>query len=312
MSPPGWANPFQKDFLQSLIPEYEQCKAARNYKDFWPRLFDLYLKKFPLLEELYPGAQLSELNEEQFENYKARLAKLQQRLKEWYRWQMNPRRSRNMSSTITPKAIRHLYNSQSRNPKVYEAFAKLYPELTHDANGAACSAEGLRGRRKLAKWYSTCKKLLSEATPEQLSAVEALLSAKKEEKEEEEKGNASFQKSYDLLPGVFEAVLEPAVRKAGVMAFVTIVGPVPAHGGKILANAFQYGGKEDTPLFSKAWADYEAVDVETFAKFVRRHEFSPEVCENRSLTSQGPPEESLVPSRLDMRTLAIEALQDLD
>ncbi|KAF6741941.1 hypothetical protein DFP72DRAFT_1082930 [Ephemerocybe angulata] len=270
MAPSGWANPVQKEFLLGFIAEYEECQVHR--------------KLHRLLAEAVQQ-KLSELDEEQTALYSEKLKKLQQRLKEWYRWQLNPR-SRNSASTISAKDIRSLYNCRTRHPKAYEAFAKLYPELTHEAHEVACDAEGLRGRKKIGKWHATCKRLLSEATPEQLSAVDALLESKKEE---DEKGDnplqdpATYQKFYDLLPGVLLAVVEPAVRKAGVLAFLTLIGPVPDHGGKILAKTFQYGEKPETPLLSSVWPNHESVYIEEIARFARKYEYTPEICAKRSL-----------------------------
>ncbi|KAF6746397.1 hypothetical protein DFP72DRAFT_1076409 [Ephemerocybe angulata] len=265
MAPAGWANPVQKKFLQGLIPEYEECQVHRNYTAFWPKLFNKYLDQFPLVEELFPGMKLSDLDEEQMGVYSEKLKKLQQRLKEWYRWQLNPR-SRNSASTISAKDIGALYNSRTRHPKAYEAFAKLYPELTHEAHESACVVEGLRGRKKIGKWHVTCKKLLSEASPEQLQAVDTLINSKKEEEDTKDGDTtgdpATYQKFYDLLPSVLSRPSSRSWRKD---------------------LSEDYGEKPETPLLSSVWSNHESVYVEELARFVRKYEFTPETCAKQSL-----------------------------
>lgn len=84
------------------------------------------------------------------------------------------------------------------------------------------------------------------------------------------------------------------VRKAGVLAFVTVVGPVPEAGGQILATTYvnqhpdrsfllltlflvcslQFGDKPETPLFSNTWTDHDRVLVDQLASFASRYEFS--------------------------------------
>lgn len=36
-----------------------------------------------------------------------------------------------------------------------------------------------------------------------------------------------------MLPTVLAAIVDPAVRRAGQLAFVTLVGPVPNKGGQV-------------------------------------------------------------------------------
>jgi hypothetical protein len=54
MATGSWATPAEREFLASLIPEYEACQVKRRYKAFWQRLDAEFLVKFPVLEKLFP------------------------------------------------------------------------------------------------------------------------------------------------------------------------------------------------------------------------------------------------------------------
>lgn len=43
----------------------------------------------------------------------------------------------------------------------------------------------------------------------------------------------SLTSHLNLLPALFNAVLDPALRRAGHIAVVTMVGPVPNKGGQV-------------------------------------------------------------------------------
>lgn len=112
-----------------------------------------------------------------------------------------------------------------------------------------------------------------------------------------------------LLPGVLTAAVDPAVRKAGVVALCTFIGPVPEAGGQIVATTWvlcpnlaiiallilpffppcpscpsllfpfppvlrlQFGDSEGTPLFTSTWPGHEELYMEHLGRFVRKYEF---------------------------------------
>lgn len=77
MGPSGWTSEKQRRFLDGWRPSYEACRIDKKYKDFWRSLVSAYLLAFPLVEEMYPGRALSELDEDEAHKYSERLTKLQ-------------------------------------------------------------------------------------------------------------------------------------------------------------------------------------------------------------------------------------------
>lgn len=78
MSRPGWAKGKELELLQSLQPEYDVAKVKKDYKDFWPKLFNTFVTQFPLIDQLFPGKVLDDLTPEESEIYSAGLKKLHQ------------------------------------------------------------------------------------------------------------------------------------------------------------------------------------------------------------------------------------------
>ncbi|TEB33778.1 hypothetical protein FA13DRAFT_112110 [Coprinellus micaceus] len=170
MSPSGWATPLELEFLASLIPEYEACQVKRRYKDFWHRLNTDFLAKFPVVDKIFPGKRVTELNAWQKELHAAAIVKQKQRLKEWFRWRMNPR-SRN-ASAATSKKNHTSYKGRTRNHKPYEVFAKIYQEEVEKAKVALCEVEGVSGRERLIVWQRVSKELYDSASDEKKRAVQ--------------------------------------------------------------------------------------------------------------------------------------------
>ncbi|KAJ3499343.1 hypothetical protein NMY22_g19522 [Coprinellus aureogranulatus] len=158
MAPQSWATAEEREFLISLLPEYEACQVKRKYKNFWLRVNKDFLAKFPVVAKLYPGVKESELTEEQRQRCAGAIAKVQkvcifrsvtqpsalsfsiQRIKEWYRWQMNPR-SRNAGFTISKKDLHSIYNTRTRVLKPYEVYAKLYQREVEEAKRKRCEED---------------------------------------------------------------------------------------------------------------------------------------------------------------------------
>ncbi|KAF6744781.1 hypothetical protein DFP72DRAFT_1078120 [Ephemerocybe angulata] len=269
MAPNGWATPKQTLLLTSLLPEYEKCQINRRYKPFWTLLYARYLSENPLVEVLFPGLQIQDLDESQMTQYRLALDKLQSRLREWYRWRCNAR-SRKVAVTVPAKVLKAIYCPRTRGPKVYEAFSKLYPVKVRAAVDRLCEEQGISGRNKLKYWHVVCKDLYTNATEEELKEVDDYVELNNEEEEEEEVLH------INLLPAILKSVVDPPVRKAGLMALITLVGPVPDANGKISAWTLQFGDKDDTPLFSSSWVDHDRVYVEAVARFAKRHVFPSE------------------------------------
>lgn len=169
-----------------------------------------------------------------------------QSLKEWFRWRSNPR-SRNTTTAVTKKDLKTIYYpSRKRGHKSYEIFAKLYPETVDAIVEEMCRVQGVTGKAKLPIWHKVVSGLWSKATREQVDAVNARIESEAGEKDHDSddegsnSGEASpqtyqqcvlstllpfvvfdpeFNSSYlKLLPGILTATVDPAVRKAGVMA----------------------------------------------------------------------------------------------
>ncbi|KAF6742967.1 hypothetical protein DFP72DRAFT_859714 [Ephemerocybe angulata] len=229
MAPNGWATPKQTLLLTSLLPEYEKCQINRRYKPFWMLLY--------AVEVLFPGLQIQDLDESQMTQYRLALDKLQsvevQRSK--------PKGSRYCTRQGPQSDLLPTHPS----PKAYEAFSKLYPVKVRAAVDRLCEEQGISGRNKLKYWHVVCKDLYTNATEEELKEVDDYVELNNEEEEEEEV----------LSPKEHQrpSVVDPPVRKAGLMALITLVGPVPDANGKISAWTLQFGDKDDTPLFSSSW-----------------------------------------------------------
>lgn len=93
-----------------------------------------------------------------------------QRIKEWYRWQFNPR-SRSFGTNITNKDLKKIYSDRTRSAKPYEVFAKLFPKHVESVHTSTCYAEGITGKAKLGVWHRVCAMLWASATEEQRDAV---------------------------------------------------------------------------------------------------------------------------------------------
>ncbi|KAF6754431.1 hypothetical protein DFP72DRAFT_1068459 [Ephemerocybe angulata] len=265
MAPPGWASDAQTNFLTNLIPQYEKCQVNRHYLPFWTLLYSQYLDEYPLVEVLFPGLTVDQLDEEQMKIYTPALQKLQSRLREWFRWRCNAR-SRKVPIAVPAKVLKSIYAPRTRGPKAYEAFAKLYPDEVRAAK----------------------ENLYNNATEEQLKAVDDFVEANSSDKRiEDESESKDPQRYINLLPAILKSVVEPPVRKAGLMALITLVGPVPESQGKISAWTLQFGDKEDTPLFSSSWVDHDRVFVEAVARFAKRHVFASEIGSEKSTESEG-------------------------
>ncbi|KAJ3524945.1 hypothetical protein NMY22_g10781 [Coprinellus aureogranulatus] len=205
------------------------------------------------------------------------------RLKEWFRWQMNPR-SRNTGCTISKKDLHNIYSGRSRVAKPYKVFAKLYPDKIEAEKRDRCETQGIKGRQQITVWHEVAKEMYQDATSAELEAVRKELEGGEDsEGEGSPESPATYLRYLRKLPSLLDATVTPAVRKAGVLAFVTIVGPDPEQHGRIVTRTLQFGDKSTTPVFAKVWRDHDTVFVEELARFVRRHEFTPEVCAARSI-----------------------------
>lgn len=151
------------------------------------------------------------------------------------------------------------YTNRTRDKKAYEVFAGLFPDVVKPVYDAACVQQGVTGKKKLPVWHATVKTLWNQATPEQQDAVNAKFEDKVDEPADALHKMLEFdgddtpetyqqyeyspfypltRSSYffsfqNVLPNVLQATLDPACRKAGIMAVLTIVGPVPKLGGRI-------------------------------------------------------------------------------
>ncbi|KAJ2926544.1 hypothetical protein H1R20_g10550, partial [Candolleomyces eurysporus] len=284
MAPKTWATVPQAAFLSSYLPLYETYQTSvRRYQPFWDKVNAEYLKRWPILPA---GVSAETLDEVEFEVYSNNLNKLYSRIKEWFRWRRN-NRSRNTSNKVTSKEMKDIYSVGTRNAKRYEVFVKQNPDIFQPEYEAQCTLQGASGRDKLMIWHKVAKAVWEKATGEQRVAVESeLVTAQQTDTVVDEPDPCTpsdYQKYWDKLPAILSKTVTPAVRKAGVLAFVTIVGPVPKAGGQILATTLQFGDKQETPLFSSAWADHDHVLVNQLASFAGRYEFSPDLCAKRSL-----------------------------
>ncbi|TEB31117.1 hypothetical protein FA13DRAFT_1852294 [Coprinellus micaceus] len=253
MPPTGWASPEEREFLKSFILQDKECQVKRKYKAFWQHLNVDYFAKFPILEKLFPGKKLNKLNSKEKTAYSATMARQQQDLQK-------------------------IYHGRTQGKKPYEVFAKIFHKKVDDEKNARCQVQGVKGREQLGVWHEVAKELYQNASAEELEAVKEELAA------HASKGERSLSHSYlKKLPTLLDAAISPAVRKAGVMAFVTVVGPDPEKGGRIITRTLQFGDRPDTPVFADVWADHDGVYLEEIARFAGRHEFPPEVCASRAI-----------------------------
>ncbi|RXW17172.1 hypothetical protein EST38_g8681 [Candolleomyces aberdarensis] len=191
--------------------------------------------------------------------------------------------------------MKEIYASGTRNSKEYEIYVKMYPDIFQPAYKAECVRLSVSGRAKLSIWHKMAREMWENASDEEKAAVQAQLILDKEANTIEEDNPCApddYQKFWEKLPAVLSKTVAPPVRKAGVLAFVTIVGPVPNAGGQILATTLQFGDKPDTPLFSSTWKDHDRVLVDQLATFAARYEFPPDFCAKRSLTSSQKAEDA--------------------
>ncbi|KAF6752560.1 hypothetical protein DFP72DRAFT_849696 [Ephemerocybe angulata] len=293
MAPSGWASPSQTTLLTSLVPEYERCQVHKRYKPFWTMLYARFLEHSPLIDTLYPGRTVQDLSVEEMGVYTLALEKLQQRLREWFRWRCNVR-SRKVAVGIPKKILKSIYSPRTRGPKAYEAYAKLYPEEVRQAQEERGEGGVGSGKNGLQSWHTVCKELLSKASEENLRAIDDYV----ESMAQDSKLLLSEDKPKDpkrylqILPAILKAAIEPAVRKVDLMALVTLVGPVPESNGKISAWTLQFGDKEDTPLFSSSWVDHDRVYVEAVARFAKHHLFPSSTTSSSKKTDSVMPEAS--------------------
>ncbi|KAJ3508866.1 hypothetical protein NMY22_g16481 [Coprinellus aureogranulatus] len=261
MTRTGWASKEEWEYLTSLMPKYEACQVRRRYKPFWQRVNAEFLTKFPVIKKLFPGRKVTDLLPEEKEMYTSAVARQQQ------------------------KDLRNIYHGRTRVLKPYETFAKLYPAEVEMEKKSRCAALGISGRDTLTVWHEAAKDLYSAATPEQLEAVKVRLAGDREggdDSGDEDQGHDYSRLLHAKAPSILNAAITPAVRKAGVLAFLTVVGPSPEQNGKIICKSFQFGDKAETPVFSQVWEGHDTIFVEELARFARRHEFPPEVCAARS------------------------------
>ncbi|KAJ2921598.1 hypothetical protein H1R20_g15504, partial [Candolleomyces eurysporus] len=280
MPPKGWASDPQAELLTSYIPLYETYQnTTKRYQPFWDVVNAAYLQQWPILP---PGVKVDDLDEVAFQVYSDQLNKLYSRIKEWYRWRRNSR-SRTTTKALTSKEIKDIYSSGSRNAKEYEVFVKQNLDTFQPVYQAECKSQGASGRAKLPIWHKVAGELWEKSTEETKAAVQAELAAAKQAKPEDDDPCTpiEYQKHWEKLPAILSKTVAPAVRKAGVLAFVTLVGPVPKAGGQILATTLQIGDKPETPLFSNTWADHDHILINQLASFAGRYEFY--VCAKRSL-----------------------------
>jgi hypothetical protein len=154
--------------------------------------------------------------------------------------------------------MRDIYAGGTRTRKEYEVYAKMYPEVFQPAYDAACACLGATGRAKLSVWHKITKEVWENASDEEKASVQAQLILDKDAVTAEEEDPSSpddYQKYvhpfssvpiscltqlpnrlWDKLPAILSKVITPPVQKAGVLVFVTIVGPVPNAGGQILTT----------------------------------------------------------------------------
>ncbi|KAJ3507628.1 hypothetical protein NMY22_g16876 [Coprinellus aureogranulatus] len=292
----GWANKEETAFLQSYMPKYKLCQVKRNYQHFWPSLFTAYQTQFPLLEKLWPNQSktLEGLTGEENTHYNLKLKAKHESLKEWFRWRANPC-SQNTTNAVTKKDLKSIYKpNRTRGHKSYEVFAKLYRDTVNPIVKEACRVQSVGRTGRLPIWHKVAARLWRNASEEQISAVNAQMEVEAvrdrneggsegSENPKDKSSPEAYQHYLKLLPGVLTATIDPAVRKAGVMAICTFVGPVPEAGGQIIATTLQFGDSEATPLFSSAWPGHEEVFLEHLGRFARKYEFPEQLCMRRSL-----------------------------
>ncbi|TFK18745.1 hypothetical protein FA15DRAFT_709606 [Coprinopsis marcescibilis] len=252
MAPPTWMTIPECTHCQEFLAEYSLCRPTCNYTAFWPKINASFFANFSLVEKLFPGMSLGNLV-----------------LSRWFRWQFNPR-SRNSCASIPTKLLKEIYKHHTCAHKAYEAFAKVYPEAVHTALNELCEKEGIPSAKRLGKWHGVCE------------VVREYLVEAGEDLDEDENGGEAAAHDYDrflaVLPGVLNVVVDPAVRKAGALAVVTIVAPDPVARGELKVDTFQFRDKEETLLFAGTWMEYDSKFVPAVTSWALRHEYTADEC----------------------------------
>ncbi|KAJ2914488.1 hypothetical protein MD484_g5953, partial [Candolleomyces efflorescens] len=292
MAPKGWAAEDQATFLLDQEQSFREAQVTRRFEDLWSNIMAEWNRRWPVIEIAFPGQnlKLEDLNEEQLKIYNTTLEKVRKRVKQWIFWRFN-QRGRQVAAGATAKDLRSiLASSGGRLLKDYEMYVKVVAEGFDEFHSESCEKMGLAGRQKIQLWHTNAKAYFEMASPEEREAVATRMLEQEEIKktlktaaETESLTPAQHQHFLNILPGVLSATVDPAVRKAGVMAFVCVVGPVPKEGGKIVATSYQFGDQKDTPLFASTWDKYDQVFTNELGNFARRHLFSKEVCALRAL-----------------------------
>ncbi|KAJ2913818.1 hypothetical protein MD484_g6597, partial [Candolleomyces efflorescens] len=273
MAPRSWATDDQAAFLRQKEGKFREAQVTRRFEDLWSNLMAEWVCRWPAIESVFPGQNLkvADLDEGQLEIYNKELEKL-----------------RTIAGATSKDLRKILASSGGRHFKDYEMYVKVVAEGFDDYHTEAAAKAGLVGRSKIQVWHQNAKAYFQMATDEEHEEVAARMREQEEIKkaainDEEELTPAQRQHFLDILPSVLSATVDPAVRKAGMMAFVCVVGPVPKEGGKIVATSYQFGDEKSTPLFASSWGQYDQVFTNEFGNFARRHLFSKEVCAQRAL-----------------------------
>ncbi|RXW13386.1 hypothetical protein EST38_g12467 [Candolleomyces aberdarensis] len=288
MAPLSWVAPLQGEFLLSNREGHARAQAGEiKFSELWDGIMAEWIQRWPLLDEVFPGEnlQVSDLDASQHVKYQEAYQKLKGRIKTWCNWRFNPW-GRTNGGSIPSKDMKAIYNGQAQGSKDYEVFNKLFPGVVSEHHDNICKEKGLRGRKKIGAWQTNCKEAFLRATSEEREAVQQKMKEDDDEgTEDAEQTPEQYQHYLDILPRVLTKLVDLAVRKAGVMAVLTIVGPVPKEEGKIASTSLQFGDKEATPLFSSWWSEHDAVFLEELGSFARRYEFSPQLCAKRALSA---------------------------
>ncbi|KAJ2913844.1 hypothetical protein MD484_g6555, partial [Candolleomyces efflorescens] len=305
MAPKGWTADDQSEFLRGQEGDFRKAQVTRRFDDLWNSIMAEWVRRWPVIDSVFPGQNLKveDLDESQSETYNKALEKLRIRIKQWIFWRFN-QRGRQAAGGSTSKDLRKiLANLGGRVLKEYEMYVKVVAEGFEDYHNEACASMGLTGRKMIQAWHTNAKAFYAMATKEEREEVAARMGEQLEIKNavkttEEKLSPAQHQHFLNILPGVLSATVDPAVRKAGVMAFVCVVGPVPKEGGKIVATSYQFGDNKDTPLFASTWEKYDQVFTDELGSFARRHLFSKEVCAQRVLLDSKKSEDADVDKSL--------------
>lgn len=77
MGPSGWTSIEQRAFLNEFAAEYQTCRLEKKYQDFWRKLFNAWIVRYPLVDEMFPGRAVTDLDDEETREYGEKLGKLQ-------------------------------------------------------------------------------------------------------------------------------------------------------------------------------------------------------------------------------------------